>query len=627
VAFLKAIWRFIVGVKDLLVLCFLLIFFAGLYGALSMAGGERPVKTSQGALLISLNGIVVEQPQITDPIESFLTNQTSIHEYRLRDIVMVLEAARTDDNVKAVVLDLGGFMGGGQVALSRIGEAIDAVRAAKKPVLTYATFYEDDGYQLAAHASEIWLDPLGGVALTGLGGSRLYYKGLIDKLGITANIYRVGTYKSAVEPFMLTGQSEAAKENSRILADGLWQNWQAEVKQARPNAAIQSYSSNPVEVVEAAKGNFSTAALAAKLVDKVGTPDMFDERVAEIAGESEDGKDGFAAIGYGDYIRANRPANDGEIGVLTIAGEIIDGKAGPGVAGGTTIANQLEEALDDKKLKALVLRIDSPGGSVLASEHIRRAILAAKAKGLPVVTSMGNVAASGGYWVSTPSDHVFAEPSTITGSIGVFGVIPSFEGTLAKLGVSADGVKTTPLSGEPDFAKGFGPEFDRLTQLGVEDIYSRFLGYVGKARNMEPDKVNEIAQGRVWAGGSAHQLGLIDQFGGLDDAIAEAARLAKRDPKTAKPYYIEAKPDPFEQFITQWLATAPAQASHTDLLSRQAYRQEALLARALADAQMLVSSGSVQASCLECRAYIPVPKQLEQKSGIVAHLLSLFLTQ
>jgi len=625
-AFLKAIWRFVVGVKDLLVLCFLLIFFVGLYAMLNLAGGERPVQTSQGALLISLDGVVVEQPQISDPLEAMLTDQAPIHEYKLRNIITTLEAARTDPDVKAVVLDLGGFIGGGQVALSSIGEALDALRMAKKPVLTYAAFYEDDGYQLAAHASEIWLDPLGGVALTGPGGSHLYYKGLLDKLGINAHIYRVGSYKSAVEPFMRTGPSPEAQESSRLLSGSLWKSWQEEVQKARPAALIKSYSADPVGAVEASKGNFSRAALAARLVDKVGTPDMFDARVAELAGKSEDGKTGFAAIGYGDYLRAKKPANEGEIGVLTIAGEIIDGEAGPGISGGTTIANQLEDALANQNLKALVLRVDSPGGSVTAAERIRRAILTAKSKGLPVVTSMANVAASGGYWVATPSDRIFAEPATVTGSIGVFGIIPSFESTLTKIGVTADGIKTTPLSGEPDFARGFSSEFNRITQLGVEDVYRRFLTYVGKARNMSPDKVDEVAQGRVWSGGSAHQLGLIDRFGGLKDAIAEAARLAKLDPAKARPYYIEAKPSRFEQFVLQWISPSARYNGEMGLMARQAYRQESLLTRALADARMMTRA-SIQASCMECRIYAPLPAPKIPKDDRVASFLASWLKE
>ena len=626
-AFLKAVWRFVMGVKDILVLCFLLLFFIGLYGILSFTGGERPVKSHSGALVLDLDGVVVEQPDEVDPAALLFSSEAPARQYRLRDIVQAVEAAAKDNDVKAVVLDLDGFMGGGQVALSRIGEALDKVRAAKKPVIAYATIYDGDGYQLAAHASEIWLNSLGGVMLAGPGGSGLYYKGLIDKLGITAHIYRVGTYKSAVEPFMRSDQSPEAREARQALADILWQNWQDEVKKARPQAALASYAQNPVAVAEAAKGDMSTAAQAAKLVDKVGNRIAFEQHVMEIAGEAkDDGGPDFASIPLDDYVNKTKHKADGTIGVLTVAGEIVDGDGGPGLAAGDRIADQLKQALDEKDLKALVVRVDSPGGSVTASEQIRDAILAAKAKGLPVVTSMGNVAASGGYWISTASDRIIAEPSTITGSIGVFGIIPSFEGMLAKIGVNADGVKTTPLSGEPDLAGGLSDDFNRIMQLGVEDTYRRFLGYVGKARNMPPEKVDGIAQGRVWAGGTARQLGLVDQFGGIEDAIAEAAKLAKLDPAKAAPYYIEPKPDPFTQFLAELLTPKSARASGRDILARQAAQQQAQLKQIMADMQMLASNGSVQAYCLECRAHMPASAAARtpgQDMGIAPWLLTL----
>jgi len=611
-AFVKAIWRFIMAVKDVLVLCFLLLFFATLYAMLSFSTGERPARTTEGALLLDLDGYIVEQPRPVDPTSLLVGGAAPVREYRLRDVVMALETARTDPRVKAVVLNLDGFMGGGQVAITRVGKALDAVRAAKKPVLAYATAYEDDGYQLAAHAGEVWLNPLGGVALLGPGGSQLYYKGLIDKLGVTTHIFRVGTYKSAVEPFLRTDQSPEARQANQALADHLWQNWKADVARARPAARIIPYSTDPVAAVEATQGNLAGAAIEAKLVDKLGDEEEFERRVASIAGENgkDDGPD-FAAIDFDDYVRAKRPANKGEIGVLTVAGEIVDGEAVPGTAGGDSIADQLYDALDNKDMKALVLRVDSPGGSVLASERIRKAIVAARQQGLPVVVSMGNVAASGGYWIATASDRILAEPSTITGSIGVFGILPSFEGMLAKIGVTSDSIRTTPLSGEPNVLGGLSPEFQRVTQLGVEDAYRRFLTLVAAARKTTPDKIDAIAQGRVWDGGTARQLGLIDGFGGLEEAIAEAARLARLDPAKARPYQIEPKLDPFTRFIEEWIEkrsirAAVSPVSGKDLVGRQGERQQQMLGRALRDATLVGHGASVQAACLSCAPYAPV---------------------
>lgn len=626
--FLKAVWRFLVGVKDLLVLCLLLMFFAGLYSVLSMAPGERPMRVHEGALLVALDGTLVEQSETADPFSLLFGGEAPVGQYALRDVVSAIDAARTDPKVKAIVLDLDGFLGGGQTSLMRVGEALDQVRAAKKPVIAYATLYDDSSYLLASHASEVWLNPLGGVALTGPGGSNLYFKGLIDKLGITTHIYRVGTYKSAVEPFMRADQSPEAKAAAQSLADNLWTYWRENVAKARPAARIDAYSSRPVEAVEAAQGDLAAAALAARLVDKIGDRNTVEAHVAGIVGEGQ-ASDGpaFAAIDLRDYARAHRPRHNGQIGVLTIAGDIIDGEADPGTAGGDSIAAMLQDALDRRDLKALVVRVDSPGGSVLAAERIRSALMQAKAKGLPIVVSMGDVAASGGYWVSTTADRIFAEPSTITGSIGVFGVVPSFEGLLAKMGVTTDGVGTTPLSGEPDLLGGVSPEFNRISQLSVENIYRRFLGLVAQARGMRPERVDGIAQGRVWDGGSAHQLGLVDRFGGLEDAVAEAARLAKLDPGKARPYYIEPEVDPFTAFVTQMIESeegaSPSGSTATDLLGRQALARRVLLDSAIAEARQMAQGGSLQARCLECGAYAARARPVPETSGVGAMLRGL----
>ena len=603
-AFVKGAWRILVAIKDGLVLLFLLLFFGMLYAALSYS--PKPAQTVQaGALLFDLDGSIVEQPTEISASQLLSGSGNQTREYRLSDIVTALDAARTDAKVKAVVLNLDGFTGGGQVALGRVGKALDAVRAAKKPVLAFATLYTDDSYQLAVHASEVWSDPLGGVAIMGRGGSNLYYKGLIDKLGVNTHVYRVGTYKSFVEPFIRSDQSPEAKQANQTLANALWQDWQQDVQKARPKAKVAAYAANPLAMVQATGGDIAKASLAADLVDKLGDESAFGERVASLAGNAPADKAGaFAAIDLATYVKARKPANNGQIGVLTVAGDIVDGEAGPGTAAGDTISGLLLTALSEQKLKALVVRVDSPGGSVMASEKIRSAILQAKAAGMPVVVSMGNVAASGGYWVSTPADLIFAEPGTITGSIGVFGIIPSFEGTLAKMGITTDGVRTTPLSGQPDVTGGTTPEFDRIMQLGVEDIYRRFVGIVAQSRRKSPQAVDAIAQGRVWDGATARQLGLVDRFGGLDDAIAEAARRAKIDPAKARPYYIEKQPDKWAQWVESFAdynrddARAPR-----DMLARQSLLQRQWAGQAIADVKAMISGAGVRADCLECRGY------------------------
>jgi protease IV len=335
------------------------------------------------------------------------------------------------------------------------------------------------------------------------------------------------------------------------------------------------------------------------VVDRLGDRIAFNKRIAELAGDDRhDPQAPFRHSGFEDYVAANPPSSRGDaIGIVQVAGEIVDGTASAGSAGGETISRLIAKAVASNRFKALVVRVDSPGGSALASERIRLALAEAKAKGLPVVTSMGAVAASGGYWVSMAGDKVFAEPSTITGSIGVFGIIPTFENTLAKYGVTSDGVKTTALSGQPDIVGGTSAETDSLLQAGVENIYTRFLALVAKSRKLPLEKVAEIAQGRVWDGGSARQLGLVDAFGGLDDAVAEAARRAKLDPDDVHGVVIAEPQGWFASILGGMFGAEPAS---TDIFTRLARQQQGLLAQGLADATALLSGPVIQVRCLEC---------------------------
>lgn len=608
--FLGKVWRLLVGVKDALVLLFMLLFFGLLYAALS----ARPTLGSadQGALVLAIGGTIVEQPVEADPF-AVLSGSQLLQEHRLRDLVHALDAAATDSRVKAVALDLDAFLGGGQAALSDVGEALDRVRRANKPVIAYATGYSDDAYLLAAHASEVWLNPLGAVLIAGPGGTNLYYRGLLEKIGVTANVYRVGTYKAAVEPFIRDDMSPEARAANEALAGALWEQWQDEVRAARPKAQVAAFAAAPVERVAAAGGDMAQAAVAAGLVDRLGDRTAFGKRLAEIVGAEDEKVPGsFNAIRLDQWIAAN-PASQtgGKIGVVTVAGNIVDGQAGPGTAGGDTIADQIDKGLKEKNLKALVVRVDSPGGSTLASERIRQAVLNAKSRGLPVVVSMGSVAASGGYWIATAGDRILAEPETITGSIGVFGILPSFEGTLEKLGIGADGIKTTPLSGEPDLLRGPSEAADRLVQAGVESTYRRFLALVSQARKLPVARVDEIAQGRVWDGGTARQLGLVDGFGSLDDAIAEAARRAKLDPDEAEAVWLEKEPGWFEQLFR---TMDDSEQAAPDAFSRMAARPQMLLARGLADAQQILAGPAIQARCLDCPATTPALRRAERLS-------------
>lgn len=598
-AFVRFAWKLLVGIKDALVLCALLLFFGMIYAALTAR--PNPARVTPGALLVDLKGSLVEQPQEVDPYAALAGAAPATREHRLRDVVRGIEAAATDSRIKVVVLDLDSFTGGGQATIQRAAMAVDKVRAAKKPVLAYATGYSDDSYQLAAHASEIWLDPFGLTLFTGPGGSRLYFKGLIDRLGVTTHVYRVGTYKSFVEPFTRADQSPEAKEADQALAGALWQNWQDGVAKARPKAQIAGFIAQPEAQIRAAGGDLAKAAQQAGLVDKLGDRIAFGNRVAELAGAGDtDGS--FKHTRLANWIAANPARGGGNIGVVTVAGEIVDGEAKPGTAGGDTIAKLILDGLSENNLKALVVRVDSPGGSVLASEKIRQAILTAKGRGLPVVVSMGSVAASGGYWVSTPADRIFAEPSTVTGSIGVFGIIPTFENALGKIGVTTDGVTTTPLSGQPDLFGGTSPAFDAVIQASIENVYARFVGLVSQSRKKSPQEIDRIAQGRVWDGGTARQIGLVDQFGTLEDAIADAARRGGLDPKNAAPLYLDQKPSFADTLVQAWVDREDDEQDgrNADLITRLSRLRIATLFRAMEDAKSMVDGSAVRIQCLEC---------------------------
>src|SRR6478672_696528 len=604
--FVSAIWKLLVGVKDALVLLLLIIFLGAMYGALS----ARPAPVRDGVLHLNLDGSVVEQPSRRQWAD--VAGSSRIQEYRLRDLVAALDKAKDDSRIKAVALDLDGFSGGGATAIGDLADAVRRVRAAGKPVVAYGVGYTNDSYALASAASEIWLNPLGGVLIAGPGGSNLYYKGLLDKLGVTANVYRVGTYKAAVEPLIRNDMSPAAKENAQALDQAELNSWRTSIKQARPKSNVDLFLSNLNGAVAASGGDMAKAALANGLVDRVGSRREFEARLAQLGGKRRDKEDtGYAQIKLGSYLSdAVDDHPKGPIGVVTIAGMIIDGKAGPGTAGGDTIAKEIEDGVHDG-IKALVVRVDSPGGSVLASERIRQALIDAKSKKIPVVVSMGSVAASGGYWVSTPADFIYAEPSTITGSIGVFGVIPSFQGTLKKLGVGADGVKTTPLSGEPDLFKGPSPEASQLIQSGVNSMYGRFLGIVAEARHKTPQQVDTIAQGRVWDGGTARQLGLVDGFGSMPEAIAKAAELAGLGDERGITYL--ERPVTWREELIETLAgqdnDEDGASTDQDAFASLARAPQQQIVALIGEVRSIMAEPSIQARCLECPPAAPEKQQ------------------
>ncbi|EDL48171.1 signal peptide peptidase SppA [Erythrobacter sp. SD-21] len=622
--FAGKVWRLLVGIKDGLVLLFMLLFFAALFAILTAR--PSPAQVREGALLLELDGVIVEERTPIDPFAALLSGSAPVGEYQARDLVRAINAAASDERITAVVLDLDRFMGAGQVHLAEVGAALDRVRAADKPVLAYATAYADDGVFLAAHASEVWVNPQGGAFVAGPGGNRLYYAGLLDKLKVNARVYKVGTYKSAVEPYTESSMSEPARENAQALYGALWEEWQANVKKARPAADLKLVSGDPAAWVEAAKGDLATAALNARLVDKLGSRTEFNERVVELVGEDEWSElpGAYPSTQLAAWLEDNPWPREGrEIGVVTIAGEIVDGEAGPGTAGGTRIATLLDEALD-QDFAGLVVRVDSPGGSALASEEIRNAILRHKAKDIPVAVSMANVAASGGYWVATPADRIFAEPETITGSIGIFALIPTFEDAAASIGVNSDGVQTGPLSGQPDPIAGFTPEVDRILQASIEDGYTDFLTRVANARQMTLEQVDRVGQGRVWDGGTARQIRLVDEYGGMADALEWVAAQAQLGDEKWSAVYLGDDRSTTDTILRQWLI-GEEEAGGRDVFALIAADQRAKAGMVLADTQRLLGTSGAQAYCLVCPSPARARVQGQRSfDGFVAKLASLF---
>jgi len=611
--FARKVWNLLVAIKDALVLVMALLFFFLLFAALTARGPSPEVR--KGALLIRLKGQVVEELPRLDPATLLTGGGSPSNVVRERDVVRALRGAVGDDKIRAVALDMSEFSGGGLVHLEEIGAAMDAVRAAKKPVLVYGMMLDDAGMLLAAHGSEVWLDPLGGAFVPGPGGYRPYYGQLLEKLKINVHVFRVGTYKDFVEPYIRNDQSQPSKEASQALIGTIWSEWQANVAKARPQADIAAVVKDPLALLKAAGNDPAQAALRAKLVDRIGNRTDFGQRVADVAGEDRKDKrpGAFAHTTLDTWIEANPESTKGKaIGVITIAGDITDGKEGPGTAGGERIARLIDSA-QQRKLSALVVRVDSPGGSVVGAEAIRAAIERQKKLGLPVVVSMANYAASGGYWVSTPATRIFAQPGTITGSIGIFAVVPSFEKALAAWGVSGDGVRTTPLSGQPDLITGLTPEVEALLQADIEGGYGRFIKLVANSRHKTPEEVDAMAQGRVWDGGTARQKGLVDAFGGLDDALAYAADQAKLKTGEWHPEFLMQRPSALAQLAQSLRGSGDddgsgnqtsddddARALPGDLSGLIAARQQTGLARMVSQARMLMGAQGAQARCLEC---------------------------
>ncbi len=543
--FLKGIVKAVIGValllQALLFLVLMLAFMGILTGVMSEMGSDgssTSVSVPQGAaLLLNPAGVLVEQAAEQDPFEVALEEAYGTNrprEIAVHDLVTAIRSAAADDRIDALVLDLGGLSIPSIYAskMQMIANEVEVFKDSGKPVIAIGDYYSQEQYYIAAHADEIFMHDYGAIFMYGFGRYRTYYNELLtEKLNVTNHIFRVGTYKSALEPVLRNDMSEPAKEANLAYLNVLWRDYTDTVESARAMepGAINDFANNTADAISAAGGDLAVAAVNLGLVDELKSRKDQIEYIQDIVGEDKDG-DGFKRVGYRTYILGADGEEDGDapdVAVVTASGTIVDGDEAVGVAAGDRIAGFLKDAREDEDVKAVVLRVDSGGGSAFASEVMRKEILALKEEGKPVVVSMGSLAASGGYWISANADEIWAAPTTITGSIGIFGMIQTLENTVAKAGIYSDGVGTTDLSGI--IGAGLGPlpqEFGDVIQLSIEAGYERFLKIVGEARGLSRDEVDAIAQGRVWIGETALEIGLVDNLGYFDDAVAAAADLA-----------------------------------------------------------------------------------------------------
>lgn len=529
--FFRGVWRGLDGLRRFLHLLLLLAIFGFVIGALRSSIPRLP---SKAALVIHPQGRIVEQ-LASDPIERAFSQASGRGEIQtlLWDVTDAIDAAAKDARVQALVLELDDLQGAGQPALEEIAAALQRFRASGKKVVAQATTYSQAQYYVASQADELYLDPFGTVLLEGYERYRMYYKGALDKLSVDMHLFRVGMYKSAAETYVRKDMSAEDREESLTYLNALWSGYQDAVMKARRLApgALSKYTEGYVGALQAAQGNGAAVALQAGLVTALKSQPEVERRLVELVGEDRDSHR-FNAIPLGDYVRvlkAERSLHKDSahrVAVILASGEILDGEQPPGTVGGASTARLVRDARYDDKVRAVVLRVDSPGGSVIASEQIYREVVALKAAGKPVVVSMGSVAASGGYYIAAPADEIVASANTITGSIGIFAALPTVDRTLGRLGVTVDGVGTTVLSGAQRLDRPLQPALRDSVQSTIEYGYEQFLGHVASGRGRTRDEIHQIARGRVWIGADAKRLGLVDTLGGLDVAVKAAAKRA-----------------------------------------------------------------------------------------------------
>ncbi len=531
-----------------------------------VSGPDLPKVNEGSALILNPMGTLVEQTTYMDPIEEVIADAqgTKNPETSMYDLLDAIEYAKNDDNISVLVLQTNNLMGayGGISKYQDLREAINDFKSSGKKVIAVGDWYSQGQYYLASSADEVYMNPKGSLMFEGMARTGTYYKSALDNLGVNVHVFRVGTFKSAVEPFLRDNMSEAAKEANIEWLGDLWKHMRDDIAASRGKSAedMNSFIENYLDIIKQNDGDGALAAVEHGFIDKLITRAEFRDYMINLVGFNDE-EDSYQAIGFKSYLKARRPLIDmpsgkDKIAVIVAKGEIVDGSRKEGTIGGDSTAKLIRKARLDDSVKAIVMRVDSPGGSAFASEVIRSEIVQAQKEGKIVVTSMAGMAASGGYWISATSDEIWAHPTTITGSIGIFGMVPTFEQPLNELGVHRDGVGTTKWARSFDVMSGISEDLKEVIQLNIEKGYDDFLTLVANGRDMTKSEVDQIAQGRVWSGEDAHRLGLVDKLGDLDDAVESAAKLANVSDYEVR--FVKREIDPTEQMLRDILQNAKA---------------------------------------------------------------------
>ncbi len=604
---LRGIWNAITMAKNATTnLLFLLIAVVLIVAVFAADTVSVP---NEAALVLDPTGLIVEQKQALDPVARILSGDSQAEAETLhRDLLTAIRTAAEDKRIQVMVLQLDGLAGASMSVLEELGAAIEDFKATGKVVYSFGPGYTQTQYYLAAHADEVLIDShsfqaFGGVFLTGFGIYPTYLKGILDKLKIQYHVFSVGQYKDAVEPFTREGMSEASRTSNQAWLNELWDEYARTVTTSRNITAEQfdRYTNAFDEVLGESGNDVQQMAVDAGLIDELVSRDRFNQRLIDIVGESEGD---YHRIGFRDYLRATQPPipvinpTQDKIAVIIAKGTILDGEQPAGNVGGETIARLIHDARVDNTVKALVVRVDSPGGSASAAERIRAELELTQQAGKPVVISMGGYAASGGYWIAASANKIFAQQTTLTGSIGTFLVFPTFDAALAEFGINSDGVGTTTLSGALDAFQPINPVLERTLQRSIRHTYDKFIQVVATGRDLAPTRVDEIGQGRVWTGKTAVELGLVDAIGNLDDAVASAALLAG-----AQQYdviYLQQDLSPRELIMNEIMQTASVVLSPLHTASMLSALPLDRLARDLGALLTMSKSGAIYVQCVYC---------------------------